>query len=119
MNSKFTSIVRVLLGILLLLSGINKFCRFLPNPIGDFIESFGQVNYILPVVGVFEIIIAAMLLIKKWVAFALILLVPISLNILLFHLYLNLSGIIPALVLVALNGILVYKYWRCYRPLFN
>lgn len=119
MNSKFTAIIRVLLGILLLVSGINKFCKFLPNPIGDFIESFGQVNYVLKIVGAFEIAIAMMLLFKKWVPFALILLAPITLNILLFHIYLNLEGILPAIVVAILNGILIYKHWRVYRPLFN
>ena len=119
MNSKFTSIVRILLGIVLLASGTNKFCKFLPNPIGDFIESFGQVNYVLKIVGFFELFIAMLLLFKKWVPFALILLAPITINILLFHLYLNLEGILPALLLGVLNAILIYKYWRVYRPLFN
>lgn len=118
MNSKFTTIVRILLGILLLASGLNKFFHFLPNPVGDFIASFGNVDYIFPVVGVLEIIIAAMLLLKKWVPFALIALVPISINILLFHLYVDIKSIAPALLVALLNGILIYKHWRAYKPLF-
>ena len=119
MNSMFTKIVRIFLGIALVVSGLNNFCRFLPTPAGDFIESFGQVDYVLPVAGFFEIIIGILLLLKKWVAFALIMLAPISLNILLFHLYLNLEGIGPALLIGILNGILIYKHWTQYKPLFN
>ncbi len=119
MNSMFTKIVRIFLGIVLVLSAINNFCKIIPTPAGDFIESFGQVNYVLPIVGVLELAIGAMLLLKKWVAFALILLAPISLNILLFHLYLDLSGIAPALLVAILNAILIYKHWQQYKPLFN
>jgi len=118
MNSKFTKITRILLGVILLLSGLNKIFEFFPTPAGNLIESFGQVDYIFPVVAVLELIIALLLLSKKWVAFALILLVPLSLNILLFHLYLNFQGIIPAVVVATLNGILIYKHWRQYGPLF-
>jgi len=118
MNSKFTTIVRILLGIFLLASGLNKFICFLPNPVGDFIASFGNVDYVFPIVGVFEIAIAAMLLLKKWVPFALIVLVPISVNILLFHFFIDLKSIVPALLVAIFNGILIYKYWRAYKPLF-
>lgn len=118
MNSQFTKIIRILLGIVLLLSGLNKMLKIFPTPADNLIESFGQVDYIFPVVSALEIIIAVLLLSKKWVAFALLLLVPLSLNILLFHLYLNFQGIIPALIVAALNGILIYKHWRQYVPLF-
>lgn len=119
MNSKFTMITRILLGIILLLSGLNKILKIIPTPADNLIESFGQVDYIFPIVAVMEILIALMLLSKKWVAFALVLLVPLSINILLFHLYLNFGGILPALVVAILNGILIYKHWRQYVPLFN
>lgn len=119
MNSKFTQIIRIVLGLILLLSGLNKIFKFIPTPAGNIIESFGQVDYIFPLVAAFEIIIAAFLLANKWVAFALVLLVPLSLNILLFHIYLNFDGIIPAIVVAVLNGILIYKQRRQYAPLFN
>lgn len=119
MNSKFTKITRIILGIILLLSGLNKIFKIIPTPADDLIESFGQVDYIFPIVAVLEIIIAVLLLSNKWVAFALILLVPLSLNILLFHFYLNLQGIIPAILVATLNGILIYKHRRQYVPLFE
>lgn len=119
MNSKFTQIIRIFLGIVLLLSGLNKIFEFIPTPAGNLIESFGQVDYIFPLVAALEIIIAVLLLANKWVAFALVLLVPLSLNILLFHLYLNFEGIIPAVIVATLNGILLYKQRRQYVPLFN
>jgi hypothetical protein len=74
---------------------------------------------VLKVVGILEVIIGLMLVLKKWVAFALILLAPISINILLFHLFLDLPGLSVALLIAVLNGVLIYKLWPQYKPLFN
>lgn len=123
MNSKFTSIVRVVLGILLVVFGGNKFLNFIPMdaPTGDaasFMNSLHATGYIFPVVGVLEVAIGLMLLTKKWVPFAMVLLAPISINILLFHLFLDIPGAGIALLVAVLNAILIYKHWRLYRPLF-
>jgi putative oxidoreductase len=125
MNSQFTKIVRILLGIILLVFGLNKLMPspFIPLPelpekAGDFMASLGSTGYVLKTIGIIEICIAILLLLKKWVAFALIVLVPISLNILLFHLFLDVSGIGGALVVAILNAILIYKHWPQYKSLF-
>lgn len=123
MNSKFTSIVRVVLGIVLVVFGSNKLIDFLPmeapsGAAGEFMSSLNATGYIFPVVGVLEVVIGILLLTRKWVPFALILLAPLSINILLFHLFMDLPGLTIALLVVLLNTILIYKHWRLYRPLF-
>ena len=124
MNSQFTKIVRIFLGVLLLIFGANKFLHFspLPPPVGaagDFMNSLGATGYVFPIVGIFEVCIGIMLLFKKWVAFALILLAPISINIVLFHLFLDIPGVGAALLVVTLNTILIYKNWKQYKPHFD
>jgi putative oxidoreductase len=124
MNSQFTSIVRVVLAFLLLVFGLNKFFAYIPLPelpeaAAGFMESLKSSTYMLQVVGGLEIIIGLMLLAKKWIAFALLLLAPLTLNILLFHLFLDLSGLFMALIMATLNTILIYKHWPQYKPLFN
>ncbi len=125
MNSQFTKIVRMLLGIILIVFGLNKLVpdAFIPLPelpqkAGDFMTSLGATGYVLKTVGIIEILIGIFLLLKKWVAFGLIVLVPISLNIVLFHLFLDVSGIGGALLVATLNGILIYKHWAQYKSLF-
>jgi putative oxidoreductase len=125
MNSNFAKIVRLLLGLLLVLFGLNKLLPtpFIPLPqlpvkAADFMSSLVATGYVLKTVGTLEILIGALLLAKKWVAFALIALVPISLNILLFHLFLDASGIAGALLVATLNVILIYKHWSQYNSLF-
>jgi len=124
MNSKFTQIVRILLGIILIVFGANKIYTFIPLPqppaeAAEFMQSLSDTGYVLTVVAVLEIIIGIMLIFKLWVPFAILVLVPISLNILLFHLFLDVPSIATALVVVALNGILLYKHKQKYKPLFT
>lgn len=124
MNSQFTKLMRILLGAILVVFGLNKFLNFIPAPelpknAADFINSLVSTGYILQVVGIVEIVIGVFLLLNKWVAFALIVLVPISLNILLFHLFLDIPGISGALLVAVINGVLMYKLWPKYKPLFN
>lgn len=124
MNSQFTKIVRILLGILLVVFGSNKFLNFMPmdtpaESAAAFLNSLGATGYIFPVVGILEVFIGLMLLLKKWVPFVIILLAPISVNILLFHLFLDIPGVIVATLVIVFNAILIYKYWKLYRPLFE
>ncbi len=123
MNSQFSLLVRVTLGLMLVVFGSNKFLHFIPLPppsgaAADFMNSLGATGYIFPIVGILEVCIGVLLLLKKWIAFALILLAPISINILLFHLFLDIPGVSAALLVAALNGILMYKHWKQYTPLF-
>ncbi|MEH6764359.1 DoxX family membrane protein [Aequorivita antarctica] len=125
MNSTFTKILRIILGLGLIFFGLSKLMHFnfMPTHIytGDaaiFIDSLSNTGYILKVVGVFELFIGLLLLFNKWVPFALLLLAPITLNILLFHLFMDTPGLIIAIVILALNAILIYKHWKVYRPLF-
>lgn len=124
MNSKFTQIVRILLGLILIVFGVNKIYSFIPLPqpppeAANFMASLADTGYVLTLVAIFEIIIGFLLICKMWVPFVLLLLVPLSVNILLFHLFLDIPAIGTALLVVALNGILLYKHRLKYKPLFT
>lgn len=124
MNSTFTNLLRIILALLLIVFGANKFFAFLPlfdMPVAaaNFMESLHSTGYVLYFVASLEIIIGLLLLFRTWVPFALLLLAPISVNIFLFHLFLDISDIAFAIVIVAINIILIYKYWKSYKQLFT
>lgn len=117
-------IVRILLGIILVVFGSNKFLHFIPMPpptgsAGDFINTLGASGYFFPMLGIVEVWIGMMLLCKQWVPFGIILLAPITLNILFYHVCFSVPGVWIALLVLILNVILIYKHWKLYRPLFN
>jgi len=76
-------------------------------------------GYIMGLVGLTEAVVGILLLIKKWVPFALVMLVPISINIVFFHAFVNLPNIGPAIFVALANGYLMHKHWDTYRPLFS
>lgn len=126
MNSTFTKILMIILGLGLLFFGVARLVQFNIMPMhiytGEaaiFIDSLSDTGYILKVVGAFEVLIGLLLIFNKWVPFALLLLAPITVNIVLFHLFLDSPGLILALIVLALNGVLIYKHWKVYRPLFH
>lgn len=124
MRSSYTKILRWILGLGLVVFGSNKLFPFmesapLPPDAADFMASLEATGYVLPAIGLLEVIIGLMIMFNKWVPFALLLLVPITVNILLFHIFLDMPGIWPALVIVVLNALLIQKYWKAYKPLFQ
>lgn len=124
--------LRIGLGLMLLLFGLNKFFWVLQDfdfsnyPQAEFLftalryswtDETGR-GYIMSLVGLTEAFVGLLLIIKKWIPFALLMLVPISINIVLFHAFLNLPNIGPAILVALVNAYLIYKNWGAYRSLF-
>ena len=76
-------------------------------------------GYIMGLVGLAEAVVGLLLIFKKWVPFALVVLVPISVNIVLFHAFVNLPNIGPALFVAIANGYLMYRNRESYVSLFS
>jgi len=124
MNAKVTLVLRILLGIILIIFGANKFFGFMPMPPmeGDaatFMGALGVSGYMFPLLGVMEIVIGLLLVLKKWVAFALVLLAPLAVNMVLFHASMDLAGIGAAAIVFLINAILIYANWDKYKGLFS
>jgi uncharacterized membrane protein YphA (DoxX/SURF4 family) len=123
MNSKLTIVFRLLLGLILVVFGANKFFHFLPmppmeGPPADFMGALINSGYMFPLIGVTEVVAGLLLIINKWTGLALILTAVISTNIILFHLVLAPAGIILAAVVAILNIILMYANWKKFKTLF-
>ena len=123
MNSKLTMVLRILLGLILLIFGANKFLDFMPHmempeAAGNLMGAMMASGYMLKLVGATEVVVGLLLLVKKWVPFALIVLAPISVNMIFFHLFLAPAGIGPAAVVTIINGILLYNNWSKLKILF-
>jgi len=123
MNSKASMILRIILGIILIVFGANKFGHFMPMPPmeGDaatFMGGLGASGYMFPLLGVLEILIGVLLIIKKAVPFALILLAPLAVNMVLFHAAMAPGGG-PAAIVFILNAALMYFYKDRFKGLFE
>jgi uncharacterized membrane protein YphA (DoxX/SURF4 family) len=91
----------------------------LPPGAIDFTAAMMKTGYFLPLVWGTEIVAGILILIGVFVPFALVLLAPVLVNILLFHLFLAPSGDILAIVLCLLAVIVAWQYRRSFEPLFT
>ena len=123
MNEKVLMGVRILLGLFMLVFGINKFAGFMPFPpmpedATTLIEIYSSSGF-LKIIGVLEIIFGLALLAGKYVPLALTVLTAILFNALLFHLLNDPKGVGGAAVGLILCLICVYGYKDRFKSLLS
>jgi uncharacterized membrane protein YphA (DoxX/SURF4 family) len=119
-----TVIVRSLMGLVFVIFGLNLFLHFLPNPAeppaaADFLGALFRSGYFLPLLGATQVVSGALLLAGIMVPFALVLIAPVIVNILMFHLFLAPDGLPVAGIVVACEVFLVWVHRDAFAPLFS
>ena len=119
-----TLIARLLLGLIFLFFGLNGFLNFLnmgPMPsglAGQFITALAQSHYFWVVAGL-QVAGGALLLVNRYVPLALVLLGPVIVNIILYHVFLSPAGWVMALVVAILWGIIFYSHRQHFSRIFE
>ena len=121
---KAKPILRILFGLILVVFGLNKFLNFMPalEPQGDAASYLGGLmasGFTFPVIAIVEIATGILLLIGKYVPLALVLYAPISVNIILYHIVLDLPNIVLGGAVFALNLILLFMNKSAYEKLLS
>jgi putative oxidoreductase len=116
-------IARILLGLVFFVFGFNNLHPFMPmqTPPGD-AGTLSTIMFLhgwITFHGILYVIAGLLLLVGRYVPVALVILGPILVNILLFHLTLMPVGITPGLVCAALEIFLIYAYWPAFRGIFT
>jgi putative oxidoreductase len=118
-----TLIARLLLGLIFVVFGLNGFLNFLsmgPMPTGlagQFIGAIVLSHYFWVIAGL-QVVGGVLLLVNRFVPLALVFLGSVIVNIVLYHLFLNISGIGPAIVVVILWFIVFYGHRQYFSGLF-
>ncbi|MFL6389793.1 MAG: hypothetical protein ACJ71U_20130 [Terriglobales bacterium] len=116
-------IARILLGLIFFVFGLNGFLHFIPmGPMptglsGQYITVLMQSHYIYFVAAV-QVVGGALLLIGRYVPLGLTLLGPVIVNILLYHLLMDLKGIPMAIIVTILWAIVFYRNRQYFSGLF-
>lgn len=91
---------QILFGLMIIFSGTNKLFTFMPIPYeglaGEVMASLEKAGYLMPLVAMLEISIGIMFVLNKLVPIGALLLAPLSVNFVGFHLALDIAGIAPA-----------------------
>jgi putative oxidoreductase len=116
-------IARILLGLVFLVFGFNNLHPFMPMqmPPGDAgtLSTIMFMHGWITFHGLLYVIAGILLIVGRYVPVGLVILGPIIVNILLFHLTLLPAGIGPGLVCTALEIFLIYAYWPAFRAIFT
>lgn len=116
--------IRVLLGTIFVISGLNGFLQFMPFPpmpdrASAFLGALGATGYFLPVLKTCELLAGVALLVNRFVPLALVLLAPVVVQIALFHTFLAPAGLPIAVALVAMELALAWFYRDAYRDMLD
>lgn len=120
------TIVRVLLGLVFFVFGLNGFLHFMPNPpptpaAGEFFGALIKTGYMFTLVFGPQVLGGALLLLNIAVPFALVILAPVIVNIIGFHLYLSPvpMQLAIAFIVTAFELFLAWYYRAAFAPLFG
>jgi putative oxidoreductase len=118
-----TLIARLLLGLVFFVLGLNGFLNFLsmgPMPsglAGQFIGALVLSHYFWAVAAL-QVAGGALLLVNRFVPLSLVLLGPVIVNIILYHVALNPAGIALAIVVTILWLIVFYAHRQYFSGIF-
>ena len=117
-------IMRYVLGLPLLVFGLNMFFNFMPQPKTPlaegamaFIGALMKSGYFMPMLGVLFLVVGLCLVVNRFVPLALALFAPFILNSILFHSFLEHTGLPMAVVFLALELYLAWSYRSAYRTM--
>jgi putative oxidoreductase len=113
---------RYVLGLIYFVFGLNFFFQFLPVPpsseeMQKLTGAIYMSGYMFQFIKITEIVGGFMLLTNLFTPLALVILAPITLNILAMHAFLDPSGLIMGSVLTVLHVALGVFYIKAYKPM--
>jgi uncharacterized membrane protein YphA (DoxX/SURF4 family) len=122
--SKLPLVARLILGVIFFVFGLNGFLNFLPMPplnesAGAFLGALAATKYMFPIIKGIEVLVGILLLSNKFVPLALLLLAPITVNIVLFHGVLAPDGLAVPIVVLILHLFLANTYKSVFAPLLK
>ncbi|HTF33208.1 MAG TPA: hypothetical protein VK714_05835 [Myxococcota bacterium] len=116
-------IARILLGLIFVVFGLNGFLHFLPQPpMPDAAKSFfgglAATGYMLPLLFAAQMLGGGLILLGM-VPLGLLILAPVIVNIIAFHVFLAPDGLPLALVVAGLELFLAWAHREAYAALFG
>jgi uncharacterized membrane protein YphA (DoxX/SURF4 family) len=113
---------RVLLGLLFLMTGLDGFLHFIPQPTTPVPEgaaalglAFMKSGYLLQLIAATEAVGGALLVANRFVPLALVILAPVIVNIVAFHVFLAPAGLGLAIVISIVEIAVAWQHRAAFR----
>jgi len=123
MKPLISSAPRLVLGLIFLVFGLNGFLQFIPIPppagaAAEFMGGLAAAGYFFPMMALTQILVGAALLADRFTGLALVILAPITINIVAFHV-LAPEGMPLAVLVIALHLTVAWQRRSLYVPLLG
>jgi uncharacterized membrane protein YphA (DoxX/SURF4 family) len=119
-------VARIAAGLALLVFGLNGFLDFLPHPTTppparamSFAGALFETGYMIPLVKGTEVLVGLLLVTGIAVPLALVIVAPVAVNIIAFHVFLAPDDLLVPIALVAVLAYLAWHHRAAYRSLFH
>ena len=115
-------VVRTLMGLLFLFASSAFLFKLVPQPelagnVKLFMDGVNATGYLMPFIKITELVCGLAFVTGFFVPLASVVIAPIILNIFLFHLFVDTSGLVMGSALVLSNIFLGYAHWNKFRPM--
>lgn len=125
MKSKILFIASLLFGLMYINAGLNKFFNYLPVPkdlpagMIKLMSAFNDIGWLLPLIGLTEIVGGILVITKKFRALGAIIILPVMAGVLLTHSINERSGLPIAIVLMGINIWIIIENRNKYLPMIQ
>lgn len=117
-------IICLLFGLMFIVQGLNKLFNFIPieGLTEEQLEMFGHlqaITWLMPLVGIAEIISGALIIIPKFRALGALVALPVTVGIVLHHLVIEPAGLAIGVILFAINVWIITTNWSKYKHVWS
>jgi uncharacterized membrane protein YphA (DoxX/SURF4 family) len=125
MKKKILFVLCLLFGLMFINAGLNKFLNYMPAPkdlpagMMKDMAAFMEISWLMPLVGVAEIVGGVLFIIPKYRALGALIVFPVMVGILLTNITVAPSGLPIAGVLLAINLWVIFENWNKYTPIVS
>ena len=124
MKNKILNVVCILVALMLVNSGLNKFFNYMPMPelSQEMMQVMGAlmtIKWILPLVAIVEIVGGILFAVPKYRALGAIAILPIMVGIVLHHLVHDLAGIGIGLIFLLINLWVIWENRQKYSKIIS
>jgi putative oxidoreductase len=125
MKNKIYNVISILFGLLLINGGLDKQLHYMPIPDGlpeallKDNAAFMEINWLMPLVGIAELLSGILILFPKTRALGALVVVPVMLGVLLTHIFVAPSGLPIAIIIWLILGWVIYENREKYMGLLK
>lgn len=122
---KIYTILRIVFGLMITGSGIGMLfgltadMEYPSASANDFMNALEATGYFMPFLAIVKIACGLALIFNRFAKVALVIFMPVSINMVMFHIFLEFASGIPAYVILALNTYLLFKNLDDYRSMLK